>query len=114
MVEAIAYSIQRLFFRVYEFFVHWYGHGFIKAVDRTLSVFHMLDRTLALRVTLKHFWQPLYQDYTTLGYILGFVFRTIRVVIGVAVYGCVAVLALSLYILWAAVPAYLIYRVIFS
>jgi hypothetical protein len=72
-----------------------------------------LDRFLAWRITLKNLFQPLYKDYTTIGYALGFLFRFLRVVLGSVVYVVAFAIALAFYIAWLALPPYLLYRVIY-
>lgn len=74
-----------------------------------LNIFERLDRSLALRVTLHHIFEPLYQDRSVIGYVLGFIFRIIRVIVAFLVYGVIAIIFIAAYIIWAAYPLYLIY-----
>jgi|GEM_PF-199350 len=108
---SLIYLIQRFFYRIYEFMRHWYIGGFLKVVHRTLSFLEILDRRLALKITLRYLFRPLYQDYTVLGYILGFIFRSARVAIAGFVYLIVILIALAVYLAWAAFPAYLVYKI---
>ena len=59
-------------------------------------------------MTLRHFFQPLYKDYTFIGRILGIVFRTCRIFIGVVVYAFVLLIFLAAYVVWLAAPIILI------
>ena len=40
------------------------------------------DQSFAVAITLRHFFEPLYKDYSIVGRVLGIVFRSARVVIG--------------------------------
>lgn len=104
MSFAPVYLIQQGFFRIYEFFRHWYadgsrflGHAFISSLER-------LDRFFAVRITLRYFFEPLYKDYTFVGRILGVIFRSIRVLLGALVYLAVTAFFITIYAFWLALP----------
>lgn len=78
-------------------------------VHTALGIFERLDRTFALRVTIRYIFHPLYQDRSIIGYLLGFLFRFFRIVIGAGVYAVVWAIFAAVYIGWAAVPFLLIY-----
>jgi hypothetical protein len=106
---ALVYLAGRFLFRIGDFFHHWYidssrvfFHAFISSLER-------LDRTLAVHVTLRHFTEPLYGDYTIVGRILGVFFRTWRVLIGAVVYLAVGMVFLAVFLLWLLVPPSLIF-----
>ena len=111
---SLVYILTHLGKRVLDFFRHWYIDGFLRSVDWTLSILERLDKKFAVRITVKNWLQPLYQDYSFIGYIWGFIFRTIRISIGLIVYFIFLCLALSLFILWAAAPLLVIYKIINS
>lgn len=110
MSFSVVYLVQRFFYRIYEFIRHWYGDGFLWFVRHTINFLESLDRFFALRVTLRYWFKPLYQDYTAIGYILGFFFRSGRLIFGGLIYLAVAIAALALYLIWALVPAYILYK----
>ena len=66
--------------------------------------FEHLDRKLAWKVTLKNLFQPLYKDYTPVGYVLGFIFRSIRVIIASFIYVILFFVAVFVYFIWVATP----------
>ncbi|MDI6733993.1 MAG: hypothetical protein QMD50_00665 [Patescibacteria group bacterium] len=72
-----------------------------------------LDYFLAWRITFKHIFQPLYKDYTVLGYVLGFGFRLGRLFIGSIIYLIIFAVAIGVYLFWLAVPIYIISRAFF-
>lgn len=77
-------------------------------VHQTLNILEVLDRRLALRITLRYLFKPLYQDYTILGYILGFVFRSGRILIASILYLIIVLAATAIYLAWAFIPIIII------
>lgn len=75
-----------------------------------VSFLERLDRTFALQITLRYIFEPLYQDRTILGYILGFIFRSGRVVLACAIYLLVVVFFVAIYLGWALLLPYVVYR----
>src|SRR3989344_8781183 len=106
---SLVYLLKHLGRRVLDFFRHWYIDGFLKISDLALAALERLDRSFALRITAKNWLQPLYQDYSFIGYLWGFIFRTIRIFAGLAVYAFVLAAAIGLFLLWAALPIWVIY-----
>jgi hypothetical protein len=101
---APVYLVARFFYRILDFFHHWYVDGSRVIAHKFISTLEDADRSLALKITLRYFFQPLYKDYTIIGRILGFVFRSIRIVIGAVVYLLVAMLFALFYLAWVAAP----------
>lgn len=79
-----------------------------------MDLLEALDRFFALRITFRYWLKPLYQDYSVIGYILGFILRTGRLLLGGIVYLLFIAIALLLYIIWAAIPFYIVYRGFFN
>lgn len=102
------YLVYRFFYRIFDFFHHWYVDGSRNFAYWVINFFEQLDQTFALKVTLKYFFQPLYKDYTVIGRILGIIFRSGRILFGLAVYLLFGSLFLILYALWASFPPLLL------
>jgi hypothetical protein len=81
-----SYLFSRLAFRFGSFFRHWYVGGSRRYAHAALNFFELMDRGFALKITLRHLFKPMYGDYSAVGYALGFIFRSIRLVIGLVVY----------------------------
>jgi hypothetical protein len=96
--------LNRVFFRISDLFHHWYIDGSRAILHRFVSTFETLDQTLAFRITLRYFWKPLYGDYSIVGHIFGFFFRSGRLLIGAVVYLALAAAMLALYAAWLALP----------
>ena len=107
---SLAYLVHRFLYRICEFLSHWYVGGFLAIARRTLTILERLDQTLALWVTVRYLFKPLYQDYSAIGYILGFIFRATRLCVGGAVYLVIVAIAAALYLGWALLPAYIVAR----
>lgn len=109
---AVIYLAHRCCYRLIEFFHHWYVDASRKFAHLFISTLERLDRTFAVRITLRYFFHPLYKDYTIIGRILGVIFRSIRVVIGVTIYAFWALIFLVCYLLWLAVPPAILWHAI--
>jgi len=106
----IAYLINRFIFRIKDFFRHWYIKSFFIYIHFIISQLEKMDRFLAFKITLRHLFQPLYQDRSIIGYILGFIFRISRLFISAIIYFVIFAVAVMTYIIWIAIPIFLIYR----
>jgi len=106
------YLAVRLFYRLLDFFHHWYVDGSRNFTHYFINFLEGLDRWIAFRITLKHFFQPLYKDYTLIGRILGVIFRSGRLTIGLVIYTFVSVLFLAIYLIWLAIPPSIIFYAI--
>ena len=78
----------------------------------TLNILERLDRLFAVKINLRLLFHPLYRDYSIVGRILGPFFRFIRVGIGSLIYAVIGFVAVSLYILWAALPLFIVYKIL--
>jgi hypothetical protein len=107
---APVYLIQRFFYRIVDFFHHWYIDGSRYLGHRFLLVLQGLDQTFAIKITLLHFFEPLYRDYSVIGRILGVIFRTGRILIALVIYFVFTLIFLALYFLWVILPiAFIVY-----
>ncbi len=67
------------------------------------------DQSFAVAITLRHFFEPLYKDYSVIGRILGIVFRSVRVAIGGVCYLVIALVFAAVYLIWIAIPAVILF-----
>ena len=109
---SLVYIVRRFFFRIVNFFHHWYVDGSREIGRRFMAAMTRADQTLAIAITLRHFFEPLYKDYSVVGRIMGIFFRTIRVIIGSVIYLLFAAAFAALYIIWLAIPAVIIFYAI--
>jgi len=108
---APAYLIQRFFYRIGDFFHHWYADGTRVFANRLMVTLEAADQAFAVKITLRHFFEPLYKDYTIIGRIMGVIFRTGRVLIGGVIYLAIAIVFLVVYLIWLAIPAALLWYI---
>ena len=113
MASALVYFGNRFIYRIVEFFRHWHTDGIFVFFRWLIDFLERLDRHFAARITLRHLFQPLYQNYTFIGYVLGFIFRSVRVGLAGFVYLLVILAWLGLYLAWAAIPIYILYKIIY-
>ena len=112
---ALVYLINRFFYRIGDFFHHWYWDGSRNFARALIAFLENLDRTFAVRLTFKFLFQPLYKDYSAVGRILGVIFRSGRIAIGLIIYTFSALLFFSIYLAWLLLPpALIIYAAIQS
>lgn len=83
------------------FFIFWL---------RLLNVLEKLDKIFAIRITIRHWLKPLYQDRTIVGYVLGFIFRSLRILLAAFFYILIFLIGCLIYFLWALLPLFLIYK----
>lgn len=111
---AVVYLAVRFFYRIFDFFHHWYVDGTKRLGHYTANFFERLDKNLALTITVRYFFEPLYKDYTFIGRILGIIFRSGRVALGVVLYAVLGLLFLFVYLVWWGLPLALILYTFFN
>jgi len=112
MISVPTYILGLFALRLAGFFDHWYRNGTRFFWKRFVDITVSLEGTFAVILTVRHLFEPLYQDKTIIGYILGFIFRTLRAAIGAITYVFVTAIIFAIYLLWLAMPAYAIYKVL--
>lgn len=111
-MDWLLYLLKLFFERIGDFLRHWYINGFHVATDLTIRLLEALDKSLALKVNVRYWLQPLFQERNIAGYSIGFVFRTLRITFASIVYSLIIAFAAIVYLLWAAVPFLLVYKTI--
>ena len=110
----LSFLAQRFVLRCLAFIRHWYKDGSCRFLESWSSVAGSLEQLIAVRITLKNFFKPLYQDYSIIGRIIGPVFRLIRVLFGLLVHAIVIILFFAVYLVWLCIPvglvAYILYE----
>ncbi|MDP3974918.1 MAG: hypothetical protein Q8P88_01360 [Candidatus Jorgensenbacteria bacterium] len=108
MIAALVYVIRRAGYRIAEFLRHWYVKSAKIYFNFVLDRLSRLDYFFAWKITARHLFQPLYHDYSIVGYVLGFLFRSARLVLASGVYGALFALALGCYVVWLIIPPLLL------
>lgn len=106
------YLVSRFLYRIIEFARHWYVKSFHIYFDRVLTMLGALDRSFALKITAKNLFKPLYQDYSIIGYIMGFIFRSFRLIVAAVFYGAILLAATAVYFIWLLIPPYLLMLIV--
>jgi len=101
---APVYLVERFFYRFVNFFHHWYVDGSRWLGHKFLNLLSDMDKTLAIQITLRYFFAPLYGDYSIIGRILGVIFRTGRIVIAAVFYLFITIIFILVYLIWIAIP----------
>ena len=106
------YAIWRVFYRVKEFFYHWYfsaGHSYAHFV---LNRLEDIDQALAWKITFANLFKPLYGDRSIISLIFGFIFRSVWLTFASLIYATIIIISFLLYIIWAIAPLYVIYKIV--
>ena len=114
MPKSLTYLVKRLFYRIFEFLRHWYLKSPRVYYHHVFNMLESLDYRLAWRITLKNLFEPLYKDYSIIGHIIGFLFRTSRLVFGGVIYLILFAFAIAIYLAWLAIPLFIIFQIIKS
>jgi len=106
--------ISVIFFTIYEalrnFVWRWYVKGSLDFWDEIISFFARLDRFLGVGVNVRLLFKPLFSDYSFMGKLIGPIFRLIRVCAGGLVYAAICVFAVAVWLVWCAIPIFLVVR----
>ncbi len=108
---ALVYLAERLAFRIAEFLRRWYILAFKEILHAVMRRLSSLDRKFALKITLLHFFTPLYGDESLIGRMLGVVFRSIRIALALALYISILLVFAAAYLVWALIPVFLAAKV---
>ena len=105
---APAYILKRGLFRIREFLHHYYIDGTRFLFYKFINFMEVVDRSVAFGITLRNFFVPLYRDYTVVGRVLGVIFRSIRLLIGGAIYLFLGSVFMLIVLTWLLIPIILI------
>lgn len=108
------YLLNRAGYRIIEFLRHWFVDSFFKMGYWTVALLEGFDRFFALKITFRKWLTPLYQDYSAMGYVLGFIFRTVRIFFSSFFYAAVILILSALFLAWTLVPVYAAYQIIIN
>ncbi|MCL4406369.1 MAG: hypothetical protein M1586_02490 [Patescibacteria group bacterium] len=111
-MDWIVYLFQLFFIRIGDFLRHWYVSGFHAFTDWTVRFLELLDRVLALKVSVRYWFQPLFQERSVFGYLIGFFARTIRIIFASVIYTLVILIAFGIYLAWILLPIWLVYKIV--
>lgn len=100
MSAALTYVVRQAAYRIAEFLRHWYVKSARVYFNFALNRLARLDYFFAWRITARHLFEPLYRDYSLVGYVLGFLFRSMRLIFASAVYLVLFAVMLGGYAAW--------------
>ena len=109
---APVYLVQRLLYRAVDFFHHWYVDGSRAIAHKFINTLETADQSFAVKITLRHFFEPLYGDYSPVGRVVGTIFRTGRVIIGGVFYLLITIFFALVYLVWIFIPAVILLYVV--
>lgn len=107
----LIYLFDRFLYRISHFIRHWYVDSFFSYSHFIISRLEDMDQTIAFKITWRNLFQPLYQERNVIGYVLGFIFRSIRLVFGAIIYGSIIIVSGALFLVWAGIPPYILLKI---
>ncbi len=107
MVSVILFTIWNA---LKNFVWRWYVKGSLDFWAEIISFFARLDRFLGVGINVRLLFKPLFSDYSFIGKLIGPMFRLTRVVAGGLVYIVICVFAGAVWLVWCAIPVFLIVR----
>lgn len=106
---ALIFIVRRVFYRIGDFFHHWYVDGSRRLFHNYINALENVDKAFAVHITFRYLFQPLYKDYSPVGRILGPIFRSGRVLIGSAFIAGWTVIFFIMYVVWILFPPALVF-----
>ncbi len=82
----------------------WYANGLTTILQNYRLLIHRLEALFAVRETFKHITEPLFQDYTFGGRVLGIFFRLGRALLAGLLYLVLGLLYTLSALIWALLP----------
>jgi hypothetical protein len=90
-------------------FIDFWFHHFPRRITRSFFDFiYYLDKFFGLKANLRNLTQPLFRDFSIVGYAIAFSYRLIKVFTSGIIYLFVALLYLIFLILWIFLPIFLL------
>ncbi|MFZ5392029.1 MAG: hypothetical protein ACOZAR_02430 [Patescibacteria group bacterium] len=95
-------------------FLNWYYRTLtVGLAGIFLDIFSTISQSFAISIMAKHIFEPLYQDYTYAGRVIGFFIRSGRIILGLIVEFIFLLIIGLIMILWVLLPLIIIGKIIF-
>jgi len=111
-VFVVFYLIKSIFQVFSSFLIHWYAGGLRSIIFALGSSLRAIDQTALLRETAANFFlfRP---EESSVDYAVAIAKKMLRIVLVLVLYFVVAATFFSVYIIWAAIPPYLVYKIVY-
>lgn len=96
------------------FFVFWFIKGPFWFWQRCLITLENFEGIFAVRLMLKHIAEPIFQDYSRAGRMIGVLIRLLRIVVGIIFYLAIILIFIFLAIIWLILPFFAVKQVLFG
>ncbi|MBU0647727.1 hypothetical protein KJ855_00950 [Patescibacteria group bacterium] len=95
------------------FFKWYYQTQTMNFIGMLMGLFGLVSEMFAVQIMFKHITEPLYQDYTWQGRIIGFMVRSGRIILGVIVELIVILFLGVILLLWLFLPLIILGKVFY-
>jgi len=94
------------------FFRRWYVNSYFYIYKNTVWIISELEKRWSLKVNALYIFKPLYQQNNLIGFILGFFYRSLKIIFISFIYLIIILGAIISYILWALIIPFMIFKAI--
>ncbi len=93
------------------FFIFWYYQGLLWFWRKAIEIISNFEATFAVRLMFKHITEPIFQDYTRAGRLLGILIRLLRIVVGLLFYLAIIIIFSIMAIIWVLLPIFAVWQI---
>lgn len=95
------------------FFTWYYRQQTISLINNLRDLFELIADKFAIPAMLAHISEPLYQDYTYAGRIIGFFIRSGRIILGLIVEFIIIIFFGLLVLVWLVLPIVIVFKIFY-
>ena len=94
------------------FFKFWYIAGPVWFWQQNWQTVSNFESVFATRAMLQHISEPIFQDYTRAGRVIGVVVRILRTILGLVLYAMVIAIFTMAAAIWLIAPPFAVWQVL--
>jgi hypothetical protein len=96
-------------------FARWYYVTTTKSLlEVLLDLFGLVSSVFAIRIMWQHISEPMYQDYTWQGRVIGFAIRSLRILLGLFVEGIIVLILAVVMLVWLVLPLLVVVKILYT
>jgi len=96
------------------FFYLWYITESKNFWRKELAFLQQVERDIGVRINMKLWLQPIYGDYSYEGRVIGPIFRTFRIFIGLGIEAVSVIAIVGFYLIWLVIPPLVFFMIVWN
>ena len=96
------------------FFYLWYITESKNFWRKELAFLRQVERDIGVRINMKLWLQPIYGDYSYEGQVIGPIFRTFRIFIGLGIEAVSVIAIVGFYLIWLIIPPLVFFMIVWN